>query len=313
VEGEPVSAEPTFTTIYVGNHTATIGAVVNKLLPLAIIFAASCYAATASDLSDRYGKATMQGFAAGPAVVSVEYNPIGLVAAVRIAPVGYQWKDFKPERSMDHAAVSELVDFFVPAERQSKMLNGLNCISRPPHDGKPGQSSCGLGQGDRDISISSSYIVDAGPQRDLWVEVQSKMGLHLMAPDIGSRFGTPIIERFVAAPGIAATATYDERRTATEVVIAPVQPLLQHDDQVREMATSDAERVLNEIAPMWTRNGLPGNASTRSGCNEVQTEQFDDVVITRVLYHCHLLEPALITQLVVRWSPRQPWPEAKDR
>jgi len=69
----------------------------------------------------------------------------------------------------------------------------------------------------------------------------------LLAPDIESRFGPALIERFILEPGIGVTATYDETRTATQIAIAPPQFMRQ----------SDAERITGEVAPPWARNGSP--------------------------------------------------------
>src|SRR5664279_3581135 len=84
-------------------------------------------AATAVDLLGRYGPPVMQRFAAGPGiVVSVEYDKDGHVTTVEIAPTGYQRREPSLDLLMDRDNTFELIDFFVPRDRQQRMLNGLN-------------------------------------------------------------------------------------------------------------------------------------------------------------------------------------------
>jgi hypothetical protein len=273
-----------------------------------MLLAMCAHAATAFDLLGRYGPPVMQRFAAGHGIVlSVEYNPDGHVATVEIAPSGYRQREPKADRSMDRGDTSELIDLFVPRERQQQMLMDIHCMSSISQDtgAGSGHSSCGIGQGDQDIGIQRSYTRNGDIEREWVATITSKTGLLQTAITLEARFDAPVAERFAAMPGIALTATYDKQRTATEIAIAPLRLLLDADDQAHFMPALDAERILDEIAPVWTRTGTPGGGSMQSGCNEIRIEEFDKLSITRSFHHCRLPAEDLMLQATVWWGPRR--------
>jgi hypothetical protein len=282
-------------------------------LVMCLLVVVCAHAATAFDLLGRYGPPVMQRFAVGHgSYLSVEYHKDGQVATVEIAPTGHQRREPRPDLSMDRDNTSELIDLFVPRERQQGMLHGLNCqssMNRSTGVGS-GQSSCGLTQGDQDIGIQRSYTLTGDIERERVATITSKTGLLQTAITLEARFGAPVAERFAATPGIALTGTYDTGRAATEIVIAPLRPLLDVADEAQFMPASDVDRILDEIAPVWTRTGTPSGGSMQSGCSEIRIEEFDKLSITWSFYHCRLPTEDLVMQAVVRWGPRRMMPEA---
>lgn len=112
---------------------------------------------------------------------------------------------------------------------------GLNCLSSINRNtgAGTGRSSCGLTQGDQDITIQRSYTKTDDTERERVATITSKIGLPRTVITLESRFGAAVVARFVAAPGIGLTATYDEARAANEIVIAPMRPLPAADDQAQ--------------------------------------------------------------------------------
>jgi hypothetical protein len=273
---------------------------------MCILLAACAHAATAADLLGRYGPPVMHRFAAGNGiVVGVEYNKDGRVTTVEIAPVGYK-KDRNASREpMDRAAVSELLDYLIPDQMRMGILSGLEC----PLRGERREGSCGVTQTDLGVTLYRRHIEAAeGGRKDLVVTITSKTGLPQTVITLESRFGAVVAERFVAEPGIALTATYDKVRAATEIAIAPMRSVLETDDEAQFMPVPDVERILDEIAPRWTRTGSLGGGSMQSGCNETRIEEFDNLSITRSFHHCHLPAEDLMMQTVVRWGARRMMP-----
>jgi len=281
---------------------------------MCMLVAVCAHSATAADLLGRYGLPFMQRFAAGHGIVlSAEYNRDGHVATVEIAPTGYQRREPKADLSMDRGITSELIDLFVPRERQQQMLNRLNCISKLNRDTGAGSGSCGLGQGDQDIGIERSYTTNGDTERELVATITSKIDLPQTAITLESRFGPALVERFTAAPGIDLTATYDKERAATEIAMVPARSPLDADDRARFMPAPDLERILEEIAPVWTRTGRLGGGSMQSGCSEIRIEEFDNLSITRSFYHCRLPSEDMTMQATVRWGPRRLAPDRKKK
>jgi hypothetical protein len=64
---------------------------------------------------DGYGPPVMQRLTIRTGIYgSVEYGTDGCVTSVEISPEGYDRRVFAPNRSMDRAVVSGIIDFFVP-------------------------------------------------------------------------------------------------------------------------------------------------------------------------------------------------------
>jgi hypothetical protein len=87
-----------------------------------------------------------------------------------------------------------------------------------------------------------------------------------------------------------------------------MRPLLDTGDEAQFMPALEVERILDEIAPVWTHTGTPGLMSAQSGCNESRIEEFDNLSITRSFHHCRLPAEDLVMQAVVRWGRRRVMP-----
>jgi hypothetical protein len=242
-----------------------------------LLLVACAHAATAADLLGRYGPPAMQRFAARNGIVlSVEYNKNGRVATVEIAAEGYKRGQTNGE-PMDRAAVSELLDYLIPDQMRMGILSGLDC----PYRGSPKGGGCGLTQTDRGVTLYRMHTDTESGRKDRLTTITSKTGLPQTVITMEARFGQAVVERFAVTPGIALTATYDAARAATEIVIAPTRALLDTDDEAHFMPALDVERILDEIAPAWTRTGTVAGGSMQSGCNESRIEEFDRLSITR--------------------------------
>jgi hypothetical protein len=71
------------------------------------------------------------------------------------------------------------------------------------------------------------------------------------------------------------------------------------------MPAPDVERILDEIARVWTRTGKLEGGSRQSGCNESRIEEFVKLSVIRSFHHCRLPAQDLVMQAVVRWGPRR--------
>jgi hypothetical protein len=117
----------------------------------------------------------------------------------------------------------------------------------------------------------------------------------LLPVHVESRFGAPVTERYVAAPGMALIVTYDAHRTAAEVRM-----------ETESVAASEIDRVIDELAPPTMRAGTWRGMAMATGCSSVRTDEWENVTITRT-YACDPAER--ITQAAVLFTAKRggPW------
>jgi hypothetical protein len=195
---------------------------------------------------------------------------------------------------------SAVLDCLIPDQTRIRNLGGFECPSR----GEPTRI-CGFTQTDQGVTLHRIHIESESGRTDLLSTITSKNGFPQTAITLESRFGAAVAERFTVTPVIGLTATYDTARFATEIMIAPMRSLLDTGDEAQFMPAPDVERILDEIAPVWTRTGNLEGGSLQSGCNETRIEEFDKLSVVRSFHHCRLPAEDLVTQAVVRWRPRR--------
>ncbi len=245
-----------------------------------LLAAGSCLGATSGDLAALYGSPVMQQFHVQKNVVlSVEYGADGRATSVRIRPEALENDASSQGAAMDRQTVSEIIDWFVPPAVQASMIEiSLGGIVQMV---------------DTSTSIQRSRaFVGEQDHKEREASINSKSGLFARAVDVQGRFGTPVSERFVAEPGVALTTTYNGSGVTSEVKVTPVEP-------AQSISSLTADRILNEVAPVWSRAGKPQLAMMMSGTVGVRIEEYDDVTITRSF------QGDAITQATVTGGPRR--------
>ena len=237
--------------------------------------------------------------------ITVEYNSEHHVSAVRIVPE--EESRSTDNTVMDRQVVSGLIDFLLPETNLRRSVDELDC-SVGHWDVATGIQSgiCAVTKTENGVTLHRQHVDRGAEKQDLLVTVAATSGLPLTSVDVESRFGPPVAERFVAAPSIRMVATYDDRRTATEILIEPF-------DQSQFIAALEGEQIVDELVPVWTRMGAPRVTSIFSGCNEVRIEEFENVTITRSYHHCKMPAEDLMTQAIIGWMLRRPLPKAVEQ
>jgi hypothetical protein len=115
----------------------------------------------------------------------------------------------------------------------------------------------------------------------------------LLPVHVESRFGAPVAERFLAAPGMTLIVTYGGSRAAAEIRIETAS------------AASEIDRVIDELAPPTLRAGTWRGMAMATGCSSVRTDEWENVTITRT-YACDPTQR--ITQATVRFTAKRGGP-----
>jgi hypothetical protein len=113
------------------------------------------------------------------------------------------------------------------------------------------------------------------------------------AGSLAVRYCTHDVERFRVRPGITLTARYAGDRTVCEMVIEPIRSIIPRDEPAKYMRPEDMTEILDEVLPEGDRGKLLLGAVTKSGCNDRETRDYENVTIHRFRHRCVLPDPEI--------------------
>jgi hypothetical protein len=98
---------------------------------------------------------------------------------------------------------------------------------------------------------------------------------------------------FMFAPGITLMASYAEGRTVCEILIEPIRSIIPHDEPARYMRPGVMTEIIDEVFPKADRGKLLLSAVTKSGCNDLETRDDENITIHRFRHRCVLPDPKI--------------------
>jgi len=95
-------------------------------------------------------------------------------------------------------------------------------------------------------------------------------------------YGDPDSEQFVVSPGIVLMAGYDhEHRDVCAFLIKPKHSMQESGDKEQSMARGTVTRIIDELIPQSERGVLLNHLIEDLGASELQTFEYENVVINR--------------------------------
>ena len=113
------------------------------------------------------------------------------------------------------------------------------------------------------------------------------------AGELTARYGDPDVERFLVRPGITLMAKYASDRTACEMVIEPLRSIIPRNESDMYMRPEVMTEIIDEVLPEASRGKLLLGLVTKSGCNDLETEDYENVTIHRFRHRCNLPNPEI--------------------
>ena len=113
------------------------------------------------------------------------------------------------------------------------------------------------------------------------------------AGDLTARYGDPDVERFRVRPGITLMGRYAEDRTVCEMLIEPIRSIIPHDEPAKYMRPEVMTEIIDEVLPEADRGKLLLGVVTKSGCNDLETRDYENVTIHRFRHRCLLPNPEI--------------------
>jgi hypothetical protein len=271
------------------------------VLPLLlVIFAMVAAAQTATDLTARYGDPDAEQFVVRPGITMMaRYAEDRSACEMLIEPKhSIQLRDDK-EQSMATGTVSEIIDELIPESERGLLLNRMiESMGASEHQVAEYEN----------VTISRSFVRYLPANHDeTSATIVRKDGLcnpatasqkyittaALHATDLRIRYGDPDVERFIVRPGITLTATYGTDQAACRMVVGPAHTIIPHVEQAQYMRPEDVTEIINEVLPEVDRGELMFGIVTKSGCNDLETMDYQNVTIHRFRHKCDLPKPEI--------------------
>ena len=269
------------------------------VLLLFIFFTIVAAAQSASDLTARYGDPNAERFAVRPGITLMTGYEDRTACEMVIEPMHSIPRTDDKEQSMDTRTVSKIIDELIPESERGILLNRMIesmgaseyqvaeyqnvTISRyfvrylpANHDEKSATIV-------RKDALCSSAIVSQA-----YVSA-----IELNAADLHSRFGEPDMERFVVRPGITLTVSYGTDRAACRMVIGPTRSIIPRDEPTQYMRPEDVTEIIDEVLPEANRGDLLLGVVTKSGCNDLETIDYQNITVSRFRHKCDLPKPEI--------------------
>jgi hypothetical protein len=122
------------------------------------------------------------------------------------------------------------------------------------------------------------------------------------ASELTARYGDPDVERFLVRPGVTLMARYTSDRTACEMLIEPLRSIIPRNESAIYMRPEVMTEIIDEVLPEAIRGKLLHSFVTKSGCNDFETKEYENVTINRFRHNCDLPNPEIEGQATITWK-----------
>jgi hypothetical protein len=113
------------------------------------------------------------------------------------------------------------------------------------------------------------------------------------AIDFHTRYGEPDAQRYVVRPGVTLMVSYGSDRSACEMVIERKRSIIPRDVAESYVRPEVMTKIIDEVLSEADRGKLLLNVVTKSGCNDLETDDYENVTIHRFRHRCRLPNPEI--------------------
>ncbi len=267
---------------------------------LLFLIATAAVAQTASDITARYGYPDVERFVVRPGITMMaSYAEDRTACEMVIEPKHSIQQSDNKEQSMARATVTQILEELVPRSERGILLD--HTIEN--------MGAAELQVAEYQNVTISRYFVRYLPanQDEKSATVVRKDGIcrsavasqeyipaiELTATDLHARYGDPDVERFKVRPGITLMVDYGTDQSACQMVVEPRRSIIPRDEPAKYMRPEVMTEILDEVVPEADRGKLLFNTITKSGCNDFQITDYQNVTVSRFRYRCRLPNPEI--------------------
>jgi hypothetical protein len=268
-------------------------------MPLLLFLIASVVAAqTMGDLSARYGYPDAERFVARPGMTMLaSYAEDRTACEMLIEPKHSIRQSNDKEQSMATDNVMKIIDELIPKSERGILLNHI--IEN-------------MGAGEYQVAEYQNVTIERyfvrylpanrdekrativrkdGMCRSATAPQEYVPAIKLTATDLHTQYGDPDAERFIVRPGITLMVAYDTDHSACQMVVEPTRSISPRDKSAKYMRPEVVTEILDEVLPEADRGKLLLDTITKSGCNDFQIADYQNVTVSHSIHKCRLPNP----------------------
>jgi hypothetical protein len=251
-------------------------------------------AQTAGDFGTRYGDPDVERFVIRPGVtLTVAYGSDTTGCQMIVEPQRSILKSDNESELMAREIVPEVLEEILPESSGDSLLVNIEQVvgcdiqvhsthynvtinasqEHACHASERGEANMLIVREDRPCGTANSPV-------DVFI-AQTAVDLH-------NRYGAPDAQRYEVRPGVTLMVRYGSDRSACEIVIERKRSIIPPgvaENYVRPEAMTE---VIDEVLPEADRGKLLLGVVTTSGCNDLETDDYENVTIHRFRHRCRL-------------------------
>jgi hypothetical protein len=267
---------------------------------LFLVIATASVARTATDLTARYGYPDVERFVVRPGItVTASYAEDRTACEMMIEPKHSTQRPDDKEEAMATDAVTEIIDELVPESERGILLNRIiEAMGAGEHQVAEYQN----------VTISRYFVrylpanhdeksatVVRKDERCSAAIASQNYGpaIELNASDLRTRYGDPDLERFIVRPGITLMVGYGTDQGACQMTLEPTRSIIPHDEPAKYVRPEVVADIVDEVLPEAERGSLLLRTVTKSGCNEFEIADYQNVTFSQSRNKCDLPNPEI--------------------
>jgi hypothetical protein len=257
-------------------------------------------AQTASDLAARYGNPDAEQFVVRPGItLTARYAADRTACEILIEPEHSSQRPDDKELPMEPGIVSTVIDELIPeSERGILLIRMIESMGASEYDTAEYQNVTISRYFVRYLPVnhdekSARVVRKDGPCNPANAPQEHVPVIELNATDLRNRYGDPGVQRFMVRTGITLMVTYGTDRAACRMVLGTIRSTIPRDEPAQYMRSEDVTGIIGEVLPEADRGEQLRRVVTKSGCNDYETIDYDNVTVSRFKHRCNLPKPEI--------------------
>jgi len=273
-----------------------------RVLPwlLLVLFPIVVVAQTADDLTARYGYPDAEKFSVRPEItMTTKYGDGQAACEMLIEPRNSGQGQSTKEPSMVTAVVSEIIDELIPRWQRGILLDhSIESLGASEHQVFEYQNVTIIRNFIRYLPANQDETTADIVRKDRvcrssTVSQEFVPSIQLTADDLHARYGDSVAQRFKIRPDITLTANCGQDQSACEISIGRTRSIIPRDEPTKYMRPEVMTEIIDEVLPEADRGKLLLGVVTKSGCNDLETRDYENVTIHRFRHRCILPNPEI--------------------
>jgi len=267
---------------------------------LLVLFATVGVARAADDFAAHYGYPDAEKFLVRREItLTAKYGENHAACEMLIEPRNSRQLQSTKEQSMATATVSKIIDELIPPWQRGIFLNNLiESMGAAEYQvfvyqnvtigrlfvrylpANQDETSATIIRKDR-VCRSSTILEEYVPR------------IELTASDLHVRYGDPVSQRFKIRREVTLTVAYGQDQSACQISVGPKRSIIPRDEPTRYLRSEVVSDIVNEVLPDANRGDLLLRTVTKSGCNELETMDYQNATVSRSRHNCNLPTPEI--------------------